>query len=71
MPCHWRSVDLETNGGQSNPGMATALETISAFTNVVFTFEVLVKLVAESWHPERYFTDPNVSITFKTTIRVW
>jgi len=59
-------VDLETNGGENNPAMATALEAVSAFTNAVFTIEVIVKLIAESWHPERYFTDPNVSACFET-----
>jgi hypothetical protein len=61
-------VDLETNRGENNPAIATALNVVGAFTTIVFTVEVLAKLIAESWHPERYFTAPEVSVLLRKSL---
>ena len=47
-----------------DPGVKTFVSAVSFGTLVVFTFECGVKLLAEGYKPERYFTDPEVSILF-------
>jgi voltage-gated sodium channel len=51
-------VDLETNGGAGSPGIQLFIELTASLTFVVFSVECVLKLIAESWHVERYFQDP-------------
>jgi len=50
-------LDLETDGGVDNPGIKMFIDLTASVTFVVFTLECALKLVAESWHVERYFQD--------------
>ena len=50
-------VDLETDGGGGDPAIEAFIGVAATLTMVVFTLECLLKLAAEGYHPERYFTD--------------
>jgi len=50
-------LDLETDGGVGSPGIKMFIDLTASVTFVVFTLECALKLIAESWHVERYFQD--------------